>query len=82
MNFYDDGRKISKLQKILIIVSFIIIIIWGIYFVIHIISTIENNNPVSNSLIYSSYSSLGYVCIECVGLINTPIYMLLETRLL
>jgi hypothetical protein len=82
MNFYNDGRKISKLQKILIIVSFIIIIIWGIYFVIHIINTIENNNPVSNSLIYSSYSYLGYVCVECVGLINTPIYMLLETRLL
>jgi hypothetical protein len=82
MNFYNDGKKIPKLQKILIIVSFIIIIIWGIYFVIHIINTIENNNPVSNSLTYSSYSSLGYVCVECVGLINTPIYMLLETRLL
>ncbi len=58
MNFYnDDSRKISKLQKILIIVSFIIIIIWGIYFVIHIINTIENK-PVSNSLIYSLSSSL------------------------
>jgi len=41
----------------LIIVSFIIIIIWGIYFVIHVINTIENNNPISNSLIYSSLSS-------------------------
>jgi hypothetical protein len=82
MNFYNDGRKISKLQKILIIVSFIIIIIWGIYFVIHFISTIENNNPVSNSLIYLSYSSLRDECVECFGLINTPIYMLLETRLL
>ena len=58
MNFYnDDGRKISKPQKILIIISFIIIIIWGIYFVIHIIDTIENNNPVSNSFISSSLSS-------------------------
>jgi hypothetical protein len=55
MNFYnDDSRKISKPQKILIIISFIIIIIWGIYFVIHIIDTIENNNPVSNSFISSS----------------------------
>jgi hypothetical protein len=60
MNFYNDGRKISKLQKILIIISFIIIIIWGIYFVIHIINTIENN-PVSNSLIYSLSSSLVYM---------------------
>ena len=60
MNFYNDNsRKISKLQKILIIISFIIIIIWGIYFVIHIINTIENN-PVSNSLIYSLSSSLVY----------------------
>ncbi len=59
MNFYNDGKKISKLQKILIIISFIIIIIWGIYFVIHIINTIENN-PVSNSLIYSLSSSLVY----------------------
>jgi len=59
MNFYnDDSRKISKPQKILIIISFIIIIIWGIYFVIHVIDTIENNNPVSNSVIYSSLSSL------------------------
>jgi uncharacterized protein YneF (UPF0154 family) len=58
MNFYnDDSRKISKPQKILIIISFIIIIIWGIYFVIHVIDTIENNNPVSNSVIYSSLSS-------------------------
>jgi uncharacterized protein YneF (UPF0154 family) len=58
MNFYNDNsRKISKLQKMLIIVSFIIIIIWGIYFVIHVINTIENNNPISNSLIYSSLSS-------------------------
>jgi uncharacterized protein YneF (UPF0154 family) len=58
MNFYnDDSKKISKLQKILIIISFIIIIIWGIYFVIHIIDTIENNNPVSNSFISSSLSS-------------------------
>jgi len=58
MNFYNDGsRKISKAQKILIIISFIIIIIWGAYFVIHIIDTIENNNPVSNSFIYSSLSS-------------------------
>ena len=58
MNFYnDDSRKISKPQKILIIISFIIIIIWGIYFVIHIIDTIENNNPVSNSFIYLSLSS-------------------------
>jgi hypothetical protein len=58
MNFYnDDSRKISKPQKILIIISFIIIIIWGIYFVIHIIDTIENNNPVSNSFISSSLSS-------------------------
>ena len=59
MNFYNDGKKISKLQKILIIISFIIIIIWGIYFVIHIINTIENN-PVSNSLIYSLSLSLVY----------------------
>jgi uncharacterized protein YneF (UPF0154 family) len=60
MNFYnDDSRKISKLQKILIIISFIIIIIWGIYFVIHIIDTIENNNPVPNSFISSSLSSSG-----------------------
>ena len=60
MNFYnDDSRKISKPQKILIIISFIIIIIWGIYFVIHIIDTIENNNPVSNSFIPSSLSSSG-----------------------
>jgi hypothetical protein len=52
MNFYnDDSRKISKPQKI------IIIIIWGIYFVIHVIDTIENNNPISNSVIYSSLSS-------------------------
>ena len=59
MNFYnDDSRKITKPQKILIIISFIIIIIWGIYFVIHVIDTIENNNPVSNSVIYSSLSSL------------------------
>ena len=58
MNFYnDDSRKISKPQKILIIISFIIIIIWGVYFVIHVIDTIENNNPVSNSFIYSSLSS-------------------------
>ena len=58
MNFYnDDSRKISKPQKILIIISFIIIIIWGIYFVIHVIDTIINNNPVSNSVIYSSLSS-------------------------
>jgi hypothetical protein len=58
MNFYnDDSKKISKPQKILIIISFIIIIIWGIYFVIHVIDTIENNNPVSNSVIYSSLSS-------------------------
>jgi uncharacterized protein YneF (UPF0154 family) len=58
MNFYnDDSRKISKPQKILIIISFIIIIIWGIYFVIHVIDTIENNNPISNSVIYSSLSS-------------------------
>ena len=58
MNFYhDNSRKISKLQKILIIISFIIIIIWGVYFVIHVIDTIENNNPVSNSFIYSSLSS-------------------------
>jgi len=58
MNFYnDDSKKISKPQKILIIISFIIIIIWGIYFVIHIIDTIENNNPVSNSFISSSLSS-------------------------
>ena len=58
MNFYNDNsRKISKLQKMLIIVSFIIIIIWGIYFVIHVIKTIENNNPIFNSLIYSSLSS-------------------------
>ena len=58
MNFYnDDSRKISKPQKILIIISFIIIIIWGVYFVIHIIDTIENNNPVSNSFISSSLSS-------------------------
>jgi len=58
MNFYnDDSRKISKTQKILIIISFIIIIIWGAYFVIHVIDTIENNNPVSNSFIYSSLSS-------------------------
>ena len=57
MNFYNDNsRKISKLQKILIIISFIIIIIWGIYFVIHIINTIENNNPISNNLIYGSLS--------------------------
>jgi hypothetical protein len=41
----------------LIIVSFIIIIIWGIYFVIHLINTIENNNPISNSFIYSLLSS-------------------------
>jgi len=63
MNFYNDGsRKISKPQKILIIISFIIIIIWGIYFVIHIIDTIENNNPVSNSLIYlSSSASMIYI---------------------
>jgi hypothetical protein len=63
MNFYNDGsRKISKPQKILIIISFIIIIIWGIYFVMHIIDTIENNNPVSNSLIYlSSSSSMMYI---------------------
>ena len=60
MNFYnDDSRKISKPQKILIIISFIIIIIWGIYFVIHIIDTIENNNPVSVSFISSSLSSSG-----------------------
>jgi uncharacterized protein YneF (UPF0154 family) len=58
MNFYnDDSRKISKPQKLLIIISFIIIIIWGIYFVIHIIDTIENNNPISNSFISSSLSS-------------------------
>jgi ABC-type nickel/cobalt efflux system permease component RcnA len=61
MNFYNDNsRKITKLQKILIIVSFIIIISWGIYFVIHVINTIENNNnnnPISNSFIYSSLSS-------------------------
>jgi hypothetical protein len=58
MNFYhDNSRKISKPQKILIIISFIIIIIWGVYFVIHVIDTIENNNPVSNSFIYSSLSS-------------------------
>jgi len=58
MNFYnDDSRKITKPQKILIIISFIIIIIWGIYFVIHVIDTIENNNPISNSVIYSSLSS-------------------------
>jgi hypothetical protein len=64
MNFYnDDNRKISKPQKILIIISFIIIIIWGIYFVIHIIDTIENNNPVSNSFISSSSlsSSIMYI---------------------
>jgi NO-binding membrane sensor protein with MHYT domain len=63
MNLYNDGsRKISKPQKILIIISFIIIIIWGIYFVIHVIDTIENNNPVSNSLIYlSSSSSIMYI---------------------
>jgi uncharacterized protein YneF (UPF0154 family) len=60
MNFYnDDSRKISKPQKILIIISFIIIIIWGIYFVIHIIDTIENNNPISNSFISSALSSSG-----------------------
>jgi len=58
MNFYnDDSRKISKTQKILIIISFIIIIIWGAYFVIHVIDTIENNNPLSNSFIYSSLLS-------------------------
>ena len=58
MNFYNDNsRKISKLQKMLIVVSFIIIIIWDIYFVIHVIKTIENNNPIFNSLIYSSLSS-------------------------
>ena len=57
MNFYnDDSRKISKTQKFLIIISFIIII-WGIYFVIHIIYTIDNNTSVSNSLIYASSSS-------------------------
>ena len=58
MNFYNDNsRKITKLQKILIIVSFIIIISWGIHFVIHLINTIENNNPISNSFIYSLLSS-------------------------
>jgi hypothetical protein len=58
MNFYnDDSRKISKPQKILIIISFIIIIIWGAYFVIHVIDTIENNNPLSNNFIYSSLLS-------------------------
>jgi hypothetical protein len=64
MNFYNDNsRKISKLQKILIIVIFIIIISWGIHFVIHIINSIENNNPLSNSLIYWSLSSfLMHIC--------------------
>lgn len=58
MNFHhDNSSKMSKPQKILIIISFIIIIIWGVYFVIHVIDTIENNNPVSNSFIYSSLSS-------------------------
>jgi len=58
MNFYnDDSRKISNPQKILIIISFIIIIIWGAYFVIHVIDTIENNNPLSNNFIYSSLLS-------------------------
>ena len=52
MNFYNDNRKITKLQKILIIVSFIIIISWGIYFVIHPIYTIGNNNTISNYFIY------------------------------
>jgi hypothetical protein len=62
MNFYnDDSRKISKPQKILIIISFIIIIIWGIYFVIHIIDTIENNNPVLTVLFLSHYLHL-----ECI----------------
>ena len=56
MNFYNDNsRKISKLQKMLIIVSFIIIIIWGIYFVIHLIYTIGNNNTISNYFIYYCY---------------------------
>jgi hypothetical protein len=62
MNFYnDDSRKISKPQKILIIISFIIIIIWGIYFVIHIIDTIENNNPVLTVLFLRHYLHL-----ECI----------------
>ena len=59
MNFYNDNsRKITKLQKILIIVSFIIIISWGIHFVIHLINKIEeNNNPISNNFIYLLFSS-------------------------
>lgn len=58
MNFYNDNsRKITKLQKILIIVSFIIIISWGIHFVIHLINTIGNNNTISNNFIYLLLSS-------------------------
>jgi len=59
MIFYNDNSgKITKLQKILIIVSFIIIISWGIHFVIHLINTIEeNNNPISNNFIYLLFSS-------------------------
>jgi len=59
MIFYNDNSgKITKLQKILIIVSFIIIISWGIHFVIYLINTIEeNNNPISNNFIYLLFSS-------------------------
>lgn len=57
MNFLNDkSRKISKLQKVLIVVIFIIIVGWGIHFVIHFISTIEKNSII-NSLIYSQVSS-------------------------
>jgi hypothetical protein len=49
-------EKISKLQKVLIVVIFIIIIGWGIHFVIHFLNTIEKNSII-NSLIYSQVSS-------------------------
>jgi len=53
----DNRKKTPKVHKILIIVSFIIIIIWGIYFVIHVINTMQNNHQISNNLIYLSFSS-------------------------
>ena len=56
MNFSNDkSKKISILQKVLIVVILIIIIGWGIHFVIHFISIIEKNSII-NSLIYSQVS--------------------------
>lgn len=62
MNFSNDkSKKISILQKVLIVVILIIIIGWGIHFVVHFINTIEKNSIIK-SLIYSQVSSF-LVCL-------------------